>query len=123
MIQYQASLYSVNTKGWVRRFEDVVADAKETGSLQNKDFDLPADTEQKLKDALNDKKREDVIMTLAKFYLANKPEDSDWVILPVDSFNAYFGTTCFDRKWLPEFPEDIIARDDYAGLCRFRMFL
>ena len=46
---------------------------------------------------------------------------ADWVILPVDSFNAYFGTTCFDRKWLPEFPESIIEREDYAGLCRYRM--
>ena len=44
-----------------------------------------------------------------------------WVILPVDSFNAYFGTTSFDRKWLPEFPEEIIERKDYAGLCRFKM--
>ena len=123
VMQYQASLYSRKTKGWVRRFEDIIADAKETGPLQNKDFDLPAETEQKLKDALNDKKREDVIITLAKFYLANKPEDSDWVILPVDNFNAYFGTTSFDRKWLPDFPKEIIVREDYAGLCRFKMNL
>lgn len=123
VMQYQASLYSRKTKGWVRRFEDVIADAKETGPLQNKDFDLPAETEQKLKDALNDKKREDIITTLAKYYLANKPEDSDWVILPVDNFNAYFGTTSFDRKWLPDFPKEIIVREDYAGLCRFRMFV
>ena len=62
-----------------------------------------------------------MIIELAKYYLANKQEDTDWVILPVDSFNAYFGTTSFDRKWLPEFLEEIIKRDDYAGLCRFRM--
>ena len=121
VIQYQASLYSVNTKGWVRRFADIIAEAKEEGPLQNKDFELPAETVQKLKDSLNNKKRENVIIELAKYYIANKQEDSDWVILPVDSFNAYFGTTCFDRKWLPEFPEEIIVRDDYAGLCRYRM--
>ena len=76
---------------------------------------------QKLKDSLNNKKRENVIIELAKYYIANKQKDSDWVILPVDSFNAYFGTTSFDRKWLPEFPESIIEREDYAGLCRYRM--
>ena len=123
VLQYQASLYSRNTKGWVRRFEDIVAEAKEEGKLQNKDFDLPAETVQKLKDALIDKKRENVIVLLAKYYLANKPEDSDWVILPVDSFNAYFGTTSFDRKWLPTFPEEIIVRKDYAGISRYRMFI
>ncbi|MBQ7591415.1 MAG: hypothetical protein IJU46_02680 [Clostridia bacterium] len=56
--------------------------------------------------------------TLVVWYL-----DAFWVILPVDSFNAYFGTTCFDRKWLPEFPEEIIVRDDYAGLCRYKMII
>ena len=123
VLQYQASLYSGNTKGWVRRFEDIIAEAKEEGRLQNKEFDLPAETVQKLKDALIDKKREDVIVLLAKYYITNKPEDSDWVVLPVDSFNAYFGTTSFDRKWLPEFPEEIIVRKDYAGICRFKMFI
>lgn len=123
LLQYQASLYSVNTKGWVRRFADILAEAKEEGPLQNKDFELPLKTVQKLKDALIDKKRENVIVELAKFYIANKPEDSDWVILPVDNFNAYFGTTSFDRKWLPLFPEKIIVRENYAGLCRFKMFL
>jgi len=123
VLQYQASLYSKNTKGWVRRFEDIIAEAKEEGRLQNKEFDLPAETVQMLKDALIDKKREDVIVLLAKYYIANKPEDSDWVILPVDSFNAYFGTTSFDRKWLPLFPESIFVRNDYAGICRFKMLI
>ena len=38
-----------------------------------------------------------------------------------DNLKADGGTTCFDRKWLPEFPEEIIVRDDYAGLCRFKV--
>ncbi len=122
LMQMQASLYSKTTKGaWITRFDDVIAEAKESGRLKNKDFDLPAETEKKLVDALIDEKRADVIVTLAKFYLANKPEDSDWVVLPVENFNAYYGTTSFDRKWLPDFPEEIIVRDDYAGLCRYRM--
>lgn len=123
ILHYQASLYSRNTKGWVRRFEDIIAEAKEEGRLQNKDFDLPAETVQKLRNSLIDKMRESVIVLLAKYYLANNPEDSDWVILPVDSFNAYFGTTSFDGKWLPMFPEEIIVRKDYAGICRYRMFI
>ena len=49
--------------------------------------------------------------------------DSDWVILPVDNLNAYFGTTSFDRKWLLMFPEEIIVRKDYAGICRYRIFI
>ena len=124
VMQAQASLYTKTTKGaWIIRFEDIVAEAKELGPLKNNDIDLPAETVQKLKDALNNKKREKVILDLAKFYLASKPEDSEWEILPVENFNAYYGTTCFDRKWLPEFPESILVREEYSGACRFKMIL
>lgn len=37
---------------------------------------------------------------LAAYYLANQPEDSDWLVLPVANFDAYFGTTSFGRKYL-----------------------
>ncbi len=30
-------------------------------------------------------------LTLITYYLANKPEDSDWVVLPSANFNCYFG--------------------------------
>lgn len=124
VMQAQASLYTKTTKGaWIIRFEDIVAEAKELGPLKNNDIDLPAETVQKLKDALNNKKRENVFLDLAKFYLANKPYDSEWVILPVENFNAYYGTTSFDRKWLPDFPESILVREEYSGACRFKMIL
>ena len=29
----------------------------------------------------------------------------------------------FDRKWLKILPEDIIVREEYAGVCRFKMTL
>lgn len=31
---------------------------------------------------------------------ANKPEDSDWVVLPVTNFDAYLQTTSLSRKYL-----------------------
>ena len=124
VMQAQTSLYTKTTKGaWIIRFEDIVAEAKELGPLKNNDIDLPAETVQKLTDALFDKKQKNVFLDLAKFYLANKPEDSEWVILPVENFNAYYGTTSFDRKWLPDFPESILVREEYSGACRFKMIL
>lgn len=124
VMQAQASLYTKTTKGaWIIRFEDIVAEAKELGPLKNNDIDLPAETVQKLTDALFDKKQKNVFQDLAKFYLANKPYDSEWVILPVENFNAYYGTTSFDRKWLPDFPESILVREEYSGVCRFKMIL
>ena len=34
----------------------------------------------------------EMVETLAACYFANKPEDSDWVVLPVANFDVYFGT-------------------------------
>ena len=42
---------------------------------------------------------------LIAYYKANKPDDSDWVVLPVASFDAYYGNTNFSRKYLSKIPE------------------
>ncbi len=119
LMQYQASPYSKTTKGaWNCRFDDVVAEAKNLGRLQNKDFDLPAETKKMLEDATPKGVPKYVLPELAKYYIANKPEDSDKVVLPVSNFSAYFGKTSFDRKWLKILPDDVIVREEYAGVCR-----
>lgn len=124
LMQYQASPYSKKTKGaWNCRFDDAVAEAKRLGRLQNKDFDLSAETQKMLEDATPKGVPKYVLPELAKYYIANKQEDSDKVVLPVSNFSAYFGHTSFDRKWLKILPEDIIVREDYAGVCRIRMFI
>lgn len=122
LMQYQASPYSKKTKGaWNCRFDDAVAEAKRLGKLQNKDFDLPAETVKMLEDATPEGIPKYVLPELAKYYIANKPEDSDKVVLPVSNFSAYFGKTSFDRKWLKLLPDDIIVREEYAGMCRYKM--
>ena len=64
----------------------------------------------------------EMVETLAAYYLANKPEDSDWVVLPVANFDAYFGTTSFGRKYLKQIPEAILERSETGfGLCRYRL--
>ena len=35
---------------------------------------------------------QEMVYTLIAYYASNKPDDSDWVVLPVTSFDAYFGT-------------------------------
>ena len=51
-------------------------------------------------------------------------EDSDWVVLPVTNFDAYFGTTAFGRKWLNILPENILERSETSyGICMYRMLI
>ncbi|WP_303820911.1 hypothetical protein [Ruminococcus flavefaciens] len=56
-----------------------------------------------------------------KYCVANKPDDSDYVILPVSNFDAYFGNTSFSHKWLNLFPDTLLEREKQSfGVCRVR---
>ena len=62
------------------------------------------------------------VYTRQAYYLANKPADSDWVVLPVANFDAYFGTTSFWRKYLKQIPKTLLERSETGfGLCRYRL--
>ena len=62
----------------------------------------------------------EAVALLIKYYFANKPEDSDRVVLPVTNFDAYFGSTNFSRKWLSRIPESLIVRQKQSfGVCRY----
>jgi len=66
----------------------------------------------------------DVVCMLIAYYKANKPDDSDWVVLPVASFDAYYGNTNFSRKYLSKIPEEIMERSEQRlGVSRFRICL
>ena len=55
------------------------------------------------------------------YYLANCPEDSDWVVLPVTNFDCYFGNTNFGRKYLNQLPREVIERSNSFGISRYRV--
>lgn len=124
VIQFQVPLCSAGTKGaWVLQFDDILSDALELGKLHNNDIALSFAQIQTLYSATPKGVPEDVLPTLVKFYLSNKPEDSDWVVLPVTNFDAYFGTTAFSRKWLVIIPEGIVLREHSYGVSRYRVFV
>jgi hypothetical protein len=123
LMQYQVPLFSVNTKGaWIVRFDDILADALEQGELKNKDYELSQEMTDMLSETTPKGVPGTVLPTLVKYYLANKQEDSDWVVLPVTNFDAYFGTTAFGRKWLNFLPENILERSETSyGVSRYRI--
>ena len=51
----------------------------------------------------------------------SEPDDSDWTVIPVTNFDAYFGSTMFSRKWLYRMPESLFVKDKAnCGICRGR---
>ena len=123
MIQMQIPLFAHTTKGqWGLRFDSFLAQALELGPLRTEEPELPPALEEQLRTLSPKGVPLDMVTTLVSYYYANKPEDSDWVVLPVANFDAYFGTTSFGRKYLKQIPETILERSETGfGLCRYRL--
>ena len=104
------------------RFDSFLAQALELGPLRREEPSLPPELLEQLRSRTPKGVPVEMVETLAAYYLANKPEDSDWVVLPVANFDAYFGTTSFGRKYLKQIPETILERSETGfGLCRYRL--
>ena len=105
---------------WALRFDDVLADALELGPLRSPDISFSSDLEQRIENATPKGVPTEVLRTLIGYYIANRQEDTDWVVLPVINFDAYFGNN-FSHRWLNALPEDVIVRqrDGGRGVCRY----
>lgn len=121
-IQFQVPIFSNTTIGsWILRFDDILADALELGKLQNKDFSLSDSISEYIKTHVS-LSAQPAAELLVKYYIANKPLDSDKVVLPVTNFDAYFGNGTFSKKWLPKEFDDIITRDPQSnGVSRYTL--
>lgn len=120
--QLQTPIFSPGTKGqWLLRFDDVLADALELGPLHQQRAIFSLQLQEKIATAAPECPLE-VLETLIAYYAANRPEGADWVVLPVASFDAYFGSTTFGRKYLRTIPPEIIQRGDSGfGVSRYRV--
>ena len=121
VIQFQIPIFSEKTKGaWIVRFDDMIADALELGALKVYPETLPENISKKLS-AVPDELR-DKVSYLVAYYLANIDDEMEWVVLPVVSFDAYFGGTTFSKKILSKLPKDIIIRDRTSyGVSRYKV--
>lgn len=82
---------------WLIRFDDILADSLELGSLRNPKISLPDDIVSKI-ECNADKNAVGHIKTLIEYYVANKQTDTDWIVMPSTNFDAYFGNNTFRKK-------------------------
>lgn len=120
--QLQVPIFALNTKGaWTLRFDDIIADALEAGALRTEKYPLPKTVNEKIEKSDTNGVPKEIIVELIRYYLANKPDDTDWVVLPVANFDAYYGNNNFSKKWLAKIPMSIICRENKHGVCRYRL--
>ena len=117
VIQFQIPIFSEGTKGdLILRFDDVIADALELGALRIASIRLTAEQEQWLAEVTPSKVPLRVARTLLEYYLAGKPSDSDWCVLPVTNVEAYLGSSALSRMYLKELNDLFMVRKESAGV-------
>ena len=121
--QLQIPIFAQNTRGaWVLRFDDILADALESGPLRKNAAALPPELEEKLRQMDLNGVPLRIVQDVAECYYVNQSE-SKWVVLPVSNFDCYYGDTSFSKKWLAKIPNDLLEREVRNGVCRIAMHL
>ena len=109
--QYQVPLFSSNTNAeWLLSFDSAIADALELGALRCEAVTLTAEQTKCLELFKPKDVPMKVLTTLAEFYIANKQEQSEWVILPVTNIGAYLGSSSLGRQYLSKIPPELMER-------------
>ena len=120
--QLQVPIFALNTKGtWTLRFDDIIADALEIGALRTEEYLLPETIIKRLETTDTNGVPKEIIAELIRFYLANKQDDTEWVVLPVANFDAYFGNNNLGKKWLAKIPKSLMLRENKHGLSRYKV--
>lgn len=113
VMQYQIPIFSENTKGdKIIRFDDVIADALELGDLRCKPVILTQEQKNWLAKVTPKKVPVDVTETLLEFYIANKPDDGEWCVLPITNIEAYLGSTSLSRLYMKRLNGTVLERKD-----------
>ena len=120
--QLQVPIFALNTKAaWAMRFDDILADALELGALRTEEYILPPEKENFIAALDLGGVPFEVVCDVVAYCEANKPTDTDWVVLPIANFDCYYGNTNFSKKWLSKIPADILSREVSNGVSRVKL--
>ena len=122
MRQLQVPIFALNTKAaWALRFEDILADALELGALRTYEYVLPPERENAINAIDLGVVPFEVVCDVVAYCEANKPTDTDWVVLPIANLDCYYGNTNFSKKWLSKIPAAILSREVSNGVSRVKL--
>ncbi len=63
-----------------------------------------------------------IVEDVMEYCFSNRTDDTPWVVVPVESFDAYYGNPYFSRKWLSKLPKNLIQRDTFIrGVSRIKV--
>ncbi len=123
--QYQVPLFSSNTNAeWLLLFDTAIADALELGPLRRESVDLSPEQIAKFEQMKPDGVPLKVMLTLAEYYIVNKPADGGFIVLPVTNIEAYLGSSSLGKQYLSKIPAEFMERKETGfGVSMYRVNL
>ena len=101
LTKLQVPIFNEKTKGdTIIRFDDCIADALELGALRCEPINLTEKQTEWLKETTPEDVPLYVSETLLEYYLANKPADSEWCVLPITNIEAYLGSSSLSKSYI-----------------------
>lgn len=121
--QFQVPLFSVNTNAeWLLLFDTAIADALELGPLCREALELSPEQIAKIEQMKPDGVPLKVMLTLAEYYIANKPADGGFIVLPVTNMEAYLGSSALGKQYLSKMPREFMERKETGfGICMYKV--
>jgi len=121
--QYQIPLFSSNTNAeWLLLFDTAIADALELGPLRMESVKLSQDQIEKAEKLKPDGVPLKVMLTLAEYYLANKTQDNEFIVLPVTNIEAFLGSSSLGKQYLSKIPSEFMERKETGfGVSLYRI--
>ena len=117
-------IFALNTKGaWTIRFDDIIADALEAGPLRTEEYPLSDEIVAGISGINTLPVKPQVAVDLVRYYYANKTEETDWVVLPVANFCAYYGSMTFEKTYLAALPKELFIREYKCGVSRYKVVI
>ena len=123
--QYQVPIFTGTTRAeWALSFDAAIADALELGALRREAVKLTYEQMayieriQPLDVPLN------VLTTIAEYYIANKPYDSDWCVLPVTNIEAYLGSSALGKQYMTRIPAEFMQKKETSyGISMYKVII
>ena len=116
LIQYQYSIYNNRSSAdFPLLFDTAIADALVLGPLRTEAVVLSDEMLDKIRAYHADAKTERLMITLAKYYIANKEPDSDWVIMPRTNISAYLGSATYMESYESKIPNELMEKKPEMG--------
>ncbi len=97
---------------WALSFDAAIADDLVLGALRREDVKLTSEQVDYIESIKPAGIPLNVLTAIAEYYIANKPYDSDWCVMPVTKIEAYLGSSALGKQFMIKIPAEFMQKKE-----------